>query len=113
MLRQRIGKDVILGVVVKGEAFGHGLLLCAKEFVTASVDWLIVNSAHEAIALRQAGVTTPIYICGNVSTSQAYMVTAAQARVVLYDVEVAKALAKAGYEKLYHVRSIDRDTIDS
>lgn len=98
MFRQRLGPDVTLGVVVKSDAFGHGLLPCAKEFVAAGADWLIVNFAYEAIALRQAGIHTPIYICGNVSAAQARLVAEAQARVVLYDSEVAYALAKAGRE---------------
>lgn len=95
-LRQRIGADVILGVVVKSNAFGHGMITCAKEFVAAGADWLIVNFAYEAVQLRQAGIEAPIYICGNVSAAQAALVAQTQARVVLYDTEVARALAKAG-----------------
>ncbi|MGB7444111.1 MAG: alanine racemase, partial [Coleofasciculaceae cyanobacterium] len=97
-LRQRIGADVVLGVVVKSNAFGHGMIPCAREFVAAGADWLIVNFAYEAVHLRQAGIEAPIYICGNVSAAQAEMVAQAQARVVLYDGEVARALAKAGRE---------------
>ncbi len=96
--RHRIGPGVTLGVVVKSDAFGHGLLPCVREFISAGADWLIVNFAYEAVKLRQAGITTPIYICGNVSAAQAPMVAFSQARVVLYDSEVAYALAKAGRE---------------
>lgn len=96
ILRQRVGSDVVLGIVVKSDAFGHGLLACAPEFIAAGADWLIVNFAYEAVQLRQAGITAPIYICGNVSVAQAPTVAAAQARVVLYDPEVARALAEAG-----------------
>jgi alanine racemase len=96
LLRQRIGTQVKLGVVVKSDAFGHGLLPCAREFLAAGADWLIVNFAYEAVKLRQAGITAPIYICGNVSAAQAPLVAQTQARVVLYDADVAQALAKAG-----------------
>jgi len=95
LLRQRIGPAVRLGVVVKADAFGHGLIPCATAMVEAGADWLIVNFAYEAIALRQAGITAPIYICGNVSVAQAPQVVATQARVVLYDADVAHALHQA------------------
>jgi alanine racemase len=104
MLKKRIGGDVILGVVVKADAFGHGLLPCAREFVSAGVDWLIVNFAYEAKTLRQAGIDAPIYICGNVSVNQAPIVARSKARVVIYDRLVAQALAKAGREEGHSVR---------
>ena len=100
-LRQRIGSDVTLGVVVKADAFGHGIIPCSREFVAAGVDWLIVNFAYEAIALRRAGIQAPIYICGNVSAAQAPLIAETQARIVLYDPGVAKAMARAGREAGY------------
>ncbi|NES22698.1 MAG: alanine racemase [Symploca sp. SIO3E6] len=103
MLRQRIGGDVTLGVVVKAEAFGHGLIPCAREFVAAGVDWLIVNFAYEAIALRRGGIQAPIYICGNVSAAQAPLIAESQARIVLYDSEVAQAMAQAGRATNYTI----------
>ncbi len=98
ILRRRIGPDVALGVVVKSNAFGHGLLPCAREFLAAGADWLIVNFVQEALELRQAGIDAPIYICGNVSAAQAQRVAEARASVVLYDLDVARALAQAGRE---------------
>ena len=97
-LRKRIGDGVILGIVVKADAFGHGILACAREFLAAGGDWLIVNFAWEANTLRQAGIEAPIYICGNVSAAQAPIVAQTKARAVLYDSEIARALAKAGRE---------------
>ncbi len=98
LFRKRVGSDVILGVVIKSDAFGHGLLPCAREFLAAGVDWLIVNFAYEAVTLRQAGIKAPIYICGNVSCAQTRMAALSQARVVLYDPQVAQALASSGRE---------------
>jgi alanine racemase len=98
LLRERVGNGVKLGVVVKSDGFGHGMGVCAREFVAAGADWLIVNFAYEAVRLRQAGITAPIYICGNVSAAQAPLIVQTRARVVLYDAEVALALARAGQE---------------
>ena len=95
-LRKRITNNVILGVVVKADGFGHGIIPCAREFVAAGADWLIVNFAYEAQRLRQVGITAPIYICGNVSAPQSDIIAETKARVVVYDRNVILALAAAG-----------------
>jgi len=95
-IRSRIRENVVLGVVVKADAFGHGIVPASSEFLAAGADWLIVNFAYEAVNLREAGIAAPIYICGNVPATQADQVAKAQARLVLYDPEIARALAKAG-----------------
>ena len=53
-LRAGMREDTLLGVVVKSDAYGHGLGLCAREFMRAGADWLIVNSVGEAESLRAA-----------------------------------------------------------
>lgn len=103
ILRRRVGESVILGVVVKSDAYGHGLIPCAETFLEAGVDWLIVNFAYEAVKLRQAGIAAPIYICGNVSAAQAATVVHPQTRFAVYDLEVAQAFAKAGREAGFEV----------
>lgn len=95
VLRRRIGPDVKLGVVVKADGFGHGMVPCAKTFLAAGADWLIVNFAYEAVTLREAGIEAPIYICGNVPAVQADRVVKTRSRLILYDVQVATALSEA------------------
>lgn len=97
-LRQRLTHGALLGVVVKSNAYGHGLVLCAREFVSAGVDWLVVNSVDEAVGLRGAGIQAPLYICSQVPSVCAVRVAQAGARVVLCDPENARALARAGQE---------------
>jgi alanine racemase len=48
--------------VVKSNAYGHGLADFSKEVSTLGVDWLGVDSAVEALALRRAGIAKPILI---------------------------------------------------
>ncbi|WNZ26277.1 alanine racemase [Leptolyngbya sp. NK1-12] len=96
ILRRRVGEGVILGIVVKSDAYGHGLIPCAQEFLKAGADWLIVNFAYEAIRLRQAGIEAPIYVCGNVSAAQVAMLAEYDGiRIALYDADVARAAAEA------------------
>ena len=46
--------------VVKADAYGHGLIPCAKAAVEAGADYLGVALLEEAFTLREAGVTAPI-----------------------------------------------------
>ena len=94
-LRQQLSAGSLLGVVIKSEAYGHGLLACAREFLAAGADWLVLNSAAEAQALRKARIGAPLYICGPVFPAQAGVVAQTQARVVLYDRPLALALDQA------------------
>lgn len=85
-----------LGVVVKADAYGHGLAPVCSALVAAGVDWLIVNFAHEATAVRAAvGPGIPLYVCGTVFPHDAPALVEAGARVVLYDPMVAAALSAA------------------
>ena len=46
--------------VVKADAYGHGLIPCAKAAIEGGADYLGVALLEEAIALRESGVTAPI-----------------------------------------------------
>jgi len=46
--------------VVKADAYGHGLVPVAKAAISAGADYLGVALLEEAIALREAGIETPI-----------------------------------------------------
>jgi len=46
--------------VVKADAYGHGLLPCARAAVAAGATWLGTAFLEEAAALRAGGVTVPL-----------------------------------------------------
>ena len=47
-------------VVVKADAYGHGLVKCGQAAVNAGADYLGVALLEEAVALREGGVPGPI-----------------------------------------------------
>ncbi len=49
-----------LMIVVKADAYGHGMVPCARTAVDAGADWLGVADVQEALMLRQAGIQVPI-----------------------------------------------------
>lgn len=53
-VRERVGTDVM--AVVKADAYGHGLVECARAAQEAGATWLGVALPSEAVRLRDAGV---------------------------------------------------------
>ncbi len=99
-LKRRLGPGKKLGVVVKADAYGHGLDVAAPVFVNAGVDWLVVNAAREAKAVRAVvDKDVAVYICGPVLDFEADVVVAAGARVVVVDEAVVDALGRASVER--------------
>ena len=46
--------------IVKADAYGHGLIPCAKAATEAGADYLGTALLDEAITIREAGIKTPI-----------------------------------------------------
>lgn len=59
-----------LMAVVKADAYGHGLLHCAKLFSELGADYFGVGFVEEGIALRRAGLREPILVLGGIVGSQ-------------------------------------------
>src|SRR6185312_8762446 len=59
ILRERT-RSAHFMAVVKGNAYGHGLLETARTALAAGADWLGTAQLSEALALRRAGITAPI-----------------------------------------------------
>jgi alanine racemase len=57
-LRARTAAEVM--AVVKADAYGHGLLPCARAALAGGASWLGVAVVDEALALREGGVDVPI-----------------------------------------------------
>jgi len=49
-----------LMAVVKADAYGHGLVPCARAAVDAGADWLGTAFLEEALAVRAAGIAVPL-----------------------------------------------------
>jgi alanine racemase len=62
--RQLIGPRCRLLALVKGNAYGHGLLETATALLAAGVDMLGVEAVGEAVMLRTEGITGPMLLVG-------------------------------------------------
>jgi alanine racemase len=92
-LRELVGPDVELNAVVKADAYGHGLVPVARVFADAGADRLCVASLDEALALRGAGLRTPILVLFPIPA-------AAVARAAQLGVEIVAAEATSTSEAL-------------
>ena len=61
-IRDHVGPDVEINAVVKADAYGHGLVPVARHFAASGVQRLCVASLDEALAVRGAGIETPILV---------------------------------------------------
>lgn len=56
-----VGPQVAVMAVVKADAYGHGMLDCARAARAAGIPWLGVATVTEALALREAGDQGPLF----------------------------------------------------
>lgn len=68
-IRTRVGNAKIMPVV-KANAYGHGMVECARALSDAGADSFGVALAEEGIELRRAGITQPILVFGGLWQAQ-------------------------------------------
>jgi len=91
--RKLIAPTTALMLVVKANAYGHGLEAVAP-IVAEHADWLGVNALDEALAMTRLGVKKPITILGHTPVDEIEQVVSNGYRQVLYRLDVAKALSE-------------------
>ncbi|MCI0542805.1 alanine racemase [bacterium] len=64
IFRSLLAKKTRLLAVVKSNAYGHDLVPFATELAELGADFLGVDSCVEGVALRKAGIKTPILVLG-------------------------------------------------
>ncbi len=94
-LRAIVGDDTLLAPVVKGNAYGHGLLLAARAFVEAGADWLCVNALFEAEKLRDGGIRVPIYVLGRIPPGDIPAALDLGCQLVVYDEQTIREASRA------------------
>jgi alanine racemase len=71
--------------IVKAEAYGHGLVLCAPAAVQAGARWLGVTSVEEGVAARAACPNARILVMGGVFPGQGAAVLEHSLTAVVWD----------------------------
>lgn len=87
--------DTKLMAVVKGEAYGHGMVPTALCALRAGADWLGVFNLGEALELRQEGVMAPLLVLGYVPLSDLEEALELDVRLTVSSLETIAAAGKA------------------
>lgn len=87
-----------LMVVVKANAYGHGLEVYAP-IAAEHADWLGVNALDEALAIRALGIRKPVAILGYTDPAQLDTVVANDFRQVVYRTDIAAGLSQAAQNR--------------
>lgn len=107
VLKERL-HGALLSVVVKADAYGHGIVPVSRAASAAGADWLAVATVHEGVALREADIEAPILILSPFLPMEAEQVVYYGLRASVQDLETAEALSRAatslGREALIHLK---------
>jgi alanine racemase len=96
-LREELGPDCELCVVVKADGYGHGAAQSARAALDGGATWLAVAGAHEAAQLRRAGFEgVRLLVMGALSPVELDEALAAKADVVVWSEQMVAAVAHAG-----------------
>ena len=105
-VRTIVGEDTRVMGVVKADAYGHGLVAVAKTLEKNRVHCLGVAHFHEAMELRNRGVSLPVVIlCGIRTREEAEAAVDHRLSPMLFDLAAAEMLAKESARKKTHARA--------
>jgi len=85
--------------VIKANGYGHGMKETAIAAVDAGAAWLGVARVEEALILRQSGIERPILVLGHTPAAVIPAAAAADIRVTIHQMGLAKIFAEAAGEK--------------
>jgi alanine racemase len=96
--KKRLGRAGLMAVI-KGNAYGHGLLEVAGLANEAGIKWFGVHSLEEGLTLRQAGFKQKILILGYVPLAQSGQLVEAELRTTVYNLQTLRALSAASCQQ--------------
>lgn len=81
----------MLCLVVKADAYGHGLVPVSRQAVRHGADWLAVATVGEGVSLRDSGIDAPIIILSPILPIEAD-------QALFYDLDITVESLKAAQE---------------
>jgi alanine racemase len=96
LVKQAIGPSVQIALVVKADAYGHGLVPVTRYALRHGADWAAVATVQEGIALRDAGVDSPIMVLSPILEIEAEQAVFYRLDTLFEDLRTARALSEAG-----------------
>jgi len=98
LIREHVGPAVKVMAAVKGDAYGHGALQCARRLEAEGVDWFGVALPEEGIDLRDSGITRPVLCLGGFWAGQEAACLKQKLTPVVYRLDMIESLDRAARE---------------
>ncbi len=104
-LKNHVGPGVLLGAVVKANAYGHGAVEVSEVALESGADWIIVNRSIEGVELRRAGITAPVFVLGHTMPVEADRMVGYDLRPTVMNLAQIESLSQAAekHGKTVHV----------
>jgi alanine racemase len=104
-IKQMLSPGTLLLAVVKANAYGHGEVEAARAVLEGGADWLGVARVEEGVALREAGVRSPILLLAEPPRGALTQAIACELTATLYTEATAHALASLAGAKGLRVKA--------
>ena len=103
--KKHVGKGISVLVVVKGNAYGHGIYEVSRVLQEMNADFLGVATIDEALYLRKKGIRSPMLILGSVLPHELEPAVKNNLTLTLCDMDLVRSLDKiaAGLGRKAHV----------
>ncbi|MCK5686128.1 alanine racemase [bacterium] len=102
-----ISDDVVISIVIKSNAYGHGIREIAEMAIRYGVEYYCVFSLEEALILREMKITEPILVLGYIPPEKLITAIENDIRITVYNIETLRAVAlaqgKCTTENLVHI----------
>jgi len=92
--------------VVKANAYGHGMISCARSAINAGADWLGVVDIKEALALRDSKIKAPILVLGYVDPKDFFVAADNNISIAIVNFEQLGQLSNGQMAKLLKNKKI-------
>jgi alanine racemase len=92
-IKELVSSGIKIMVVVKANAYGHGIIETSKTLSSCGVDYLGVATVDEALKLRQGGIKEPVLVLGPVLQGEVDAALAHRITLTVCNAELAKALS--------------------
>jgi alanine racemase len=69
-IKKWIGEKTELAAVIKGNAYGHGIVMVARTALENGATWFAAARVDEGVVVRKAGIEAPIFVLGYVPAEE-------------------------------------------
>ncbi len=91
-IRKNIRRGTAVMAVVKSDAYGHGIVPVSRTLEKAGIDGFGVAFVQEGMVLREAGITSPIYVLSGFQRGEEDMLVAHNLVPLVYCTEQVELL---------------------